>query len=742
MYRVSTSLLMIWVLMNLTVVAPQERAATRPSSPGGPKQALVVGNSAYTHTSPLKNPVNDAKAIGSALQQLGFEVTTLLDVDQRQMEQALRRFGSRLRDQNGVGLFYYAGHGMQVAGENYLLPVDINPSTETDVRYDAIPVGKLLGQMEAAGNGMNIVILDACRNNPFSRSFRSNSRGLAQVIAPTGSFISYATAPGNVAADGEGDNGLFTAKLLEHMKTPGLKLEEVFKRVRSDVQRESNDQQVPWDSSSLTGDFFFVPMEAEELAAPAESVFEESSEQDFATEAWELVKDSEDPALLEGFIAMFPDAPQLNLAKLKLMTLKSSSSPDLLLNNSPSGETAKKRLLETKECAGCNLDKVDLREVDLRGADMRNVSLTKAYLWKANLEGANLEGANLQYTNLELANLEGANLKNTNLKNARLVETKLTRANLLNANISNIQIFKTEFCETIMPDGSIKNSYCPEGSYQSYTEQDTNVVLSGEEAKKKLFGDNECVGCNLNGTSLSGNILRGANLTKATLRGADLRGADLHEAKLRESDLRGADLQRADLQGADLSYSEMPYADLNEADLQGADLFGANLKNAKFCKTTMPDGSIANRDCYPAQVDTNQSSTVLSGEAAKKKLLETKECVGCDLNGTNLQRSNLTSANLQRANLRDANLYQANLGYAQLMNTNLRRANLREADLFKIYLMGSNLSGADLRETDLREADLTGADLREANLTESDLTEAKPSWCYSRESHILQNHDA
>jgi uncharacterized protein YjbI with pentapeptide repeats len=594
---------MIWVLMNLTVVAAQERAATRPSSPGGPKQALVVGNSAYTHTSPLKNPVNDAKAIGSTLQQLSFEVTTLLDVDQRQMEQALRRFGSRLRDQNGVGLFYYAGHGMQVAGENYLLPVDINPSTETDVRYDAIPVGKLLGQMEAAGNGMNIVILDACRNNPFSRSFRSNSRGLAQVIAPTGSFISYATAPGNVAADGEGDNGLFTAKLLEHMKTPGLKLEEVFKRVRSDVQRESNDQQVPWDSSSVTGDFFFVPMEAEELAAPAESVFEESSEQDFATEAWELVKDSEDPALLEGFIAMFPDAPQLNLAKLKLMTLKSSSSPDLLLNNSPSGETAKKRLLETKECAGCNLDKVDLREVDLRGADMRNVSLTKAYLWKANLEGANLEGANLQYTNLELANLEGANLKNTNLKNARLVETKLTRANLLNANISNIQIFKTEFCETIMPDGKIKNSYCPQGSYQSFTKQESKVVLSGE--------------------------------------------------------------------------------------------------------------------------------------AAKKKLLETKECVGCDLSRASLQSSNLTSANLQRANFLDANLFEANLGYAQLTNANLQRANLREVDLFHAYLMGSDLSVTNLRESDLREADLTGANLTGADLYKANFRKANLREANLRKANLL-----
>ncbi len=220
MYRVSTSLLMIWVLMNLTVVAAQERAATRPTDPGGSKQALVIGNSAYTHTSPLKNPVNDAKAIGSTLQQLGFEVTTLLDVNQRQMEQALRRFGSRLRDQNGVGLFYYAGHGMQVSGENYLLPVDINPSTETDVRYDAIPVGKLLGQMEAAGNGMNIVILDACRNNPFARSFRSESRGLAQVIAPTGSFISYATAPGECGSRWGRRQRAVHSQAAEHMKTP------------------------------------------------------------------------------------------------------------------------------------------------------------------------------------------------------------------------------------------------------------------------------------------------------------------------------------------------------------------------------------------------------------------------------------------------------------------------------------------------------------------------------------------
>ena len=398
-------------LLLVPVLRSQERAATRPSIPGGPKQALVIGNSAYTNTSPLKNPVNDAKSIGNTLQQLGFEVTTLLDVNQRQMEQALRRFGSRLRDQNGVGLFYYAGHGMQVAGENYLLPVDINPSTETDVRYDAIPVGKLLGQMDAAGNGMNIVILDACRNNPFARSFRSESRGLAQVIAPTGSFISYATAPGDVAADGEGDNGLFTAKLLTHMRTPGLKLEDVFKRVRADVQRESNDKQVPWDSSSVTGDFFFAPKGGETPVVPAVNDSGTTLEQDFAAQAWETIKNLEDPKAFEEFIKLFPDSPQSNLAKFKLMALNSSVSKEtpasstpppktestvqkpshptsVATNNALAGEAAKNRLLEVKNCVKCDLTKANLRAAGLRGAN-----LSEANLSEANLSGANLSGA-------------------------------------------------------------------------------------------------------------------------------------------------------------------------------------------------------------------------------------------------------------------------------------------------------------------------------------------------------------
>ena len=261
MIRKSAIATLLLVLLIEPLSWSQERAVRPVAGTVDPniRQALVIGNSEYRHAGRLRNPVNDAKAIGSTLQQLGFEVTTLLDADQRKMERAIRDFGDELRSRRGVGLFYYAGHGMQFDGENYLLPTDINPSTEDDVRYDAVPLGKMLAQMRAADNAMNVVILDACRNNPFSRSFRTFSPGLAQVNAAAGTFISFATAPGQVAADGDGNNGLFTGKLLEHLRTPGLKIEEVFKRTTADVYTASNERQAPWVQYSVIGDFFFVP---------------------------------------------------------------------------------------------------------------------------------------------------------------------------------------------------------------------------------------------------------------------------------------------------------------------------------------------------------------------------------------------------------------------------------------------------------------------------------------------------
>lgn len=218
--------------------------------------ALVLGNGAYK-IAPLKNPVNDAQDMAKALREMGFEVIHKENANRKVMKKAIKDFGRRLR-YAGIGLFYYAGHGIQLNGNNFLIPVNADIETESDVEFEAIDAGRVLGKMEDAGNELNIVILDACRNNPFARSFRSSNPGLAKMDAPMGSLVAYATAPGSVATDGTGRNGIYTKHLLKYMKTPGLKVEEVLKNVRIDVIRETGDKQVPWESSSLRGDFYFV----------------------------------------------------------------------------------------------------------------------------------------------------------------------------------------------------------------------------------------------------------------------------------------------------------------------------------------------------------------------------------------------------------------------------------------------------------------------------------------------------
>lgn len=217
--------------------------------------ALVVGNSSY-ESSPLKNPVNDASDMEKMLKNLGFEVIARLNANQKQMEDAIRQFQSKLT-KDTMGLFFFAGHGMQVGGVNYLIPIGAKITQESDVKYESVDAGRVLDAMHTAGNPLNIVILDACRDNPFARSYRSSSKGLARMDAPTGTFIAYATAPGDTAADGDGKNGVFTKYMLEYMPTPNLEVDKVLKKVRVSVMRETGKKQVPWQSSSLTGDFFF-----------------------------------------------------------------------------------------------------------------------------------------------------------------------------------------------------------------------------------------------------------------------------------------------------------------------------------------------------------------------------------------------------------------------------------------------------------------------------------------------------
>ncbi len=220
------------------------------------KLALIIGNGDYKK-SPLSNPVNDANDMSNALQKLNFKVIKRINADKKSMRIAIREFGDELLKTQSVGLFFYAGHGIQVNGQNYLVPINSEIEREDEVADECLKASSVLRKMESAKNSLNIIILDACRDNPFKGSFRSGNRGLAEMQPPTGSIIAYATGPGSVAADGNGRNGLYTSKLLKHINTPGLTIERIFKKVRVDVLNESKKKQVPWDLSSLTGDFYF-----------------------------------------------------------------------------------------------------------------------------------------------------------------------------------------------------------------------------------------------------------------------------------------------------------------------------------------------------------------------------------------------------------------------------------------------------------------------------------------------------
>lgn len=219
--------------------------------------ALVIGNAGYRDGA-LRNPVNDANAVAQALSRSGFKVILREDADRVAMYEAINEFGDRLREGRGVGLFYFSGHGIQVDGRNYMVPVGARITSERMVEAEAIDVNRVLGEMDAAQGRVNIVVLDACRDNPYARAFRSSSRGLAQMDAPQGTLIAYATAPGKTALDGVGANSPYTTALVKQLAVPGLPIESVFKRVRVEVLSATNSRQQPWESSSLIGEFFFI----------------------------------------------------------------------------------------------------------------------------------------------------------------------------------------------------------------------------------------------------------------------------------------------------------------------------------------------------------------------------------------------------------------------------------------------------------------------------------------------------
>ena len=328
------------------------------STAGLARRALVIGNGNYQYLPTLDNPINDARDIGRTLEKIGFIVDTQLNATQEQMETAINQFGKHLAS-GGIGLFYYAGHGVQADGINYIIPVNAELKRQKDLRYKAVNVGQLLDEMDQARNGLNIVILDACRDNPL-KEFRSASRGLAEIAAPKGTLVAYATSPGSVAADGVDKNGTYTKHLLKQINIPGLSVEQVFKRVLQGVNKETGGAQLPWVSSSFTGDFYFIaPGGVTVVQSPSvnmgktEPALQDSavtqptkrmtlSDDQFELSFWNSILGSQNVADFQGYLVAYPEGRFIGLAKNRIDLLTSASQSQSIIAESNNAFNAEK----------------------------------------------------------------------------------------------------------------------------------------------------------------------------------------------------------------------------------------------------------------------------------------------------------------------------------------------------------------------------------------------------------------
>ena len=292
--------------------------------------ALVIGNSQYVNVPRLANTANDARLIAETLERLGFSLVggkALIDLDRAGIQKAIRSFGDQL-NAAAVGLFYYAGHGLQIEGVNYLVPVDANPAKPSDVNFELVEADLVLKVMEGANSKLNLVILDACRNNPFGgRGLRDVGGGLAQMKAPRGTLISYATQPGNVASDGGpgSRDSPYALALAETLRVPGLELLETFNKVGVVVNRQTSGVQRPWVASSpIEGSFYFVPPAAP-ASAPAPAAAAAAPPATGAEREivfWQSIKDSKNPADFEAYLAQYPKGEFRGLAQNRLSELK------------------------------------------------------------------------------------------------------------------------------------------------------------------------------------------------------------------------------------------------------------------------------------------------------------------------------------------------------------------------------------------------------------------------------------
>jgi hypothetical protein len=281
--------------------------------------ALVIGNSSYRSVSALPNPANDAKAVTEFLSSAGFEVVSSADLTQSEMRQAISEFASKIaaKGADTVALVYYAGHGLQVDGENFLLPIDARIEREADVPIQAVRLADIMNALASVPSRLRIVMLDACRNNPFSAINKTTGRGLAIVDAPTGSIVAYSTAPGSEAEDGSGANSPFTAAFTSVARDPCLPIELAFKQVRVAVNKRTDGRQTPWDSSSLTSDFAFFPgcatpkerLASDDRRGKTMVVWRKEIQVRSVNAAYEMIIGADVLEAYQEFLALHPAAP-------------------------------------------------------------------------------------------------------------------------------------------------------------------------------------------------------------------------------------------------------------------------------------------------------------------------------------------------------------------------------------------------------------------------------------------------
>ena len=312
----------IWLIGLACWLAAASTAAAQTEK----RVALVVGNGAYKHVPALRNAPSDASDMTAKFKALGFETFGGIDLDRVALVKALVAFG-RAAERADVAAVFYAGHGVQVNGQNYLVPTDAQVEYEAELDVALVPLDLAMQQLRR-GSRINIVMLDACRDNPFApnlsrtmgtRSAGALGRGLSRVPAVSGTFVAYATQPDNVALDGEGRNSPFTAALLKHIEQPGLSISDLMIEVRNDVMQSTNGKQVPWDSSSLTGRFTFK-IEGTVTVKPETGVSEEML-------FWQSVKDSRTASEIEAYLKRYPQGVFADLARARLADIDRNPPP-------------------------------------------------------------------------------------------------------------------------------------------------------------------------------------------------------------------------------------------------------------------------------------------------------------------------------------------------------------------------------------------------------------------------------